>query len=263
MSQEKTGLDYAEIVSAVASVGGAIATIAGQSAAYATVPLSLSVVLNLFNRNQLLNKIENQHQQDIATLLQNVTEVRDNFDSSLNKHITSAQQELKQLGQTNKSDLEVVRANLAQEDQNLRKSLENLEYEKNKIAEVVGQLQQIENFSQAIRTNPNCGDFYYRRGLSHQSLGNKEGAIGDYTKAISLEPNHAGAHHQRGILNSELGNRKQAVEDLRRAAKLYFDQGDVDSYQQARDLSKEFHEIHSPATEEAFEKIKIANFLNN
>lgn len=262
MSQSKHWLDFAEIGAAVVSVGGAIASAAGQSAAYATIPLSLSVTLNLLNRRRLLNTMLDHHNQDLATLTQQVADTRETLITNLDQSQQEAKNHLNRVSQELRDDLQQIRSDFTQADQNLRESLHSLDYEKTQLAEVVGQLQQIENFSQAIRTNPNCAEFYYKRGLSHQSLGDKHGAIADYTKAIELESNHAGAHHQRGILNSELGDRRQAVEDLRRAAKLYFEQGDVDSYQQARDLSKEFHEIHTPTPEQAFEKIKIATFLS-
>ncbi|ELR98577.1 tetratricopeptide repeat protein [Gloeocapsa sp. PCC 73106] len=261
MSETKHWLDFAEIGAAVASVGGAIATIAGQSAVYATIPLSLSVSLNLLNRRRLLNAISDHHNQGLITLNHQLKEVRETQTSEWNQYQQAAKKEQDLVINNFNTHLAQLRQEFTTADQNLRETIKNLDYEKTKLAEVVGQLQQIENFSQAIRTNPNCAEFYYQRGLSHQHLGDKQGAIGDYSKAIQLEPDHPGAHHQRGILNAELGHRRQAVEDLRRAAKLYFEHGDIDSYQQARDLSKDFHRINTPLPEEAFEKIKIATFL--
>ena len=262
MSEQKHWLDFAEIGSAAVSIGGAIATITGQSAAYAALPLSLSVTLNLLNRKRLLAEMLTHHNQDIATLQQSISASEGNLNSSLQQHITSARQQLNQLGQDSQHNLEKVKQDLTLEDQNIRESLQNLEYEKNKLAELVAELQKIENLSQGIRTNPGDAEFYYRRASSHQRLGDKHGAIADYSKAIEVDSNHAGAYHQRGILNAELGDRRQGVDDLRRAAKLYFEQGDIDSYQQARDLSKEFYEIHNPVREQAFEKINVVNFLS-
>jgi len=262
MSEQKHWLDFAEIGAAVVSAGGAIATAVGQSAAYATIPLSVSVILNLLNRNRLVTEMLNHHHQDVTTLQGKITDLEASVQSSLQTYGNETKTELNQLRLTSTGDLEKLRWDLTKEKQTLGESLQNLEQEKNQLAKLVGELQQIENLSQAIRTNPSCADFYYRRGLSHQNLADKHGAIGDYSKAIELDSNHAPSHHQRGILHAEFGNRRQAVEDLRRAAKLYFEQGDIDSYQQARDLSKEFHEIHAPVTEDAFEKIKISNFLS-
>ena len=262
MSEQKHWLDFAEIGSAAVSIAGAIATITGQSAAYATLPLSVSVTLNLLNRKRLLAEMLTHHNHEVATLQQSVDNSAVTLKGSLDQHITSAKQQLNQLTQNSQHNLEKVKQDLTLQDQNLRESVQNLEHEKNKIAEIVAELQQIENLSQGIRANPGDAEFYHRRGLSHQRLGDKHGAIGDYSKAIQLNSNHAGAYHQRGVLNAELGDRRQGVDDLRRAAKLYFEQGDIDSYQQARDLSKEFYEIHNPITEQAFEKINVANFLS-
>jgi tetratricopeptide (TPR) repeat protein len=262
MSETKHWLDFAEIGAAVVSIGGAIATIAGQSAALATVPLSLSVTLNLLNRRRLLNEVTEHHNRDLITLNQRLTETQETITGNFNHNQQDINTKLNHIKQDFSTQLTQFKTDFTEADQTLRESLQNLDYEKNQIANVVGRLQQVENLSQAIRTNPNCAEFYYQRGLSHQQLGDKQGAIGDYNKAIQLDINHAGAHHQRGILNAEIGERRQAVEDLRRAAKLYFEQGDVDSYQQARDLSRDFYEINAPGTAQAFEKIKIANFLS-
>lgn len=263
MSQQKHWLDFAEITTAVLSVGGASITAIGQSAAFATIPLSLSVALNLINRQRLLGEMNTHHQAAITSVNNSLLETEASLKENLQQHSQQLGIDLNQLRENLGNDLQQIKVDFAAGDQNLKESLETLDHEKNKLAEIVGDLQKIENFSQAIRTNPDCGDFYYQRGLSHQNLGDKEGAIADYTQAIALDIDHAAAHHQRGILEAELGNRRQAVEDLRRAAKLYFEQGDIDSYQQARDLSKEFHEIHTPVMEEgSFEKVKIRTFLS-
>lgn len=262
MSEQKNWLDFAEIGAAGLSLVGAAASAVGQSCAYATIPLSLSVTLNLLNRKRLLGEVVKNHRQDISALQESLTTTQQALNQDLEQHKQDATTELNHVSHALEGNLEQLRGDLTQSDTNLQESLQSLDQEHRKLADLVGQLQKIENFSQAIRANPDCGEFYYQRGLGHQNLGDKEGAIADYTQAIRTEPNHPGAHHQRGILQAELGNRRQAVEDLRRAAKLYFEQGDVDSYQQARDLSKEFHEIHTPVVEEGgFERIKIRNFL--
>lgn len=262
MSEQKHWLDFAEIGSAAVSIGGAIATIVGQPAFFATIPLSVSVTLNLFNRKRLLNEMLTSHNQDVATLQHSLTTTEATLNGNIENLNANLGLQLKELERVTGDNRQQLQADLTLKEQNLRESLQNLEHEHNQVAKIVAELQQIENLSQGIRNNPDHADFYYRRGLSHQHLGDKQGAIADYSKAIELDSDHAGAHHQRGILSAELGDRRQGVDDLRRAAKLYFEQGDIDSYQQARDLSKEFYEIHNPVTEQAFEKINLANFLS-
>lgn len=60
---------------------------------------------------------------------------------------------------------------------------------------------------------------------------------------MHLDSTYAKAYHSRGILLAEISNKKQAVDDLRLAAKYYFEQGDIESYEKARNLSKEFYEV--------------------
>jgi hypothetical protein len=55
-------LEIAEIGSVIGSVGGTVASLITQQFFFASIPLSVSVSLNLLNRRQLLNSITAKNQ---------------------------------------------------------------------------------------------------------------------------------------------------------------------------------------------------------
>lgn len=96
----------------------------------------------------------------------------------------------------------------------------------------------IADYNQVLRINPQDADAYYNRGVAHYSLGSDQAAIEDWSQAVRINPNLAEAYGDRGFLRAELGETQQAVADLQKAAKLFFDQGNIESYHQTQDLIK-------------------------
>ena len=68
-------------------------------------------------------------------------------------------------------------------------------YEKVLLEDSEGAIQE---FSHAIRLNPNDAKLYVYRGIAKASLGRYSAAILDYDAAIRLDPNYAKAYHNRG-----------------------------------------------------------------
>ena len=257
--------DIFDILSGVGLVGGAVGSFLG-NAAFAAIPLSFSVALQIANRRQV--KVELAQMQESSTM--EMTQLMNSNHSTLVEQLQQLKQQgensLKQQDQKFKTLVNELsdRVQNNKESFTLLNGKENeldqfyhqLESQLNKVEGVVETLQNIENFSQMIRTNPESAEAYYQRGLNHQKLGDKTGAMEDYTEALHLDSTYARAYHTRGVILAEIGNRKQAVEDLRLAAKYYFEQGDIESYEQARNLSKEFYEVrHSPVNTETAEVI--------
>ncbi|ALB41433.1 MULTISPECIES: tetratricopeptide repeat protein [unclassified Anabaena] len=78
----------------------------------------------------------------------------------------------------------------------------------------------IDDYTQAIKFNPNYADAYYNRGIVRDDLGDKPGAIDDYTQAIKINPNLALAYYNRGIVRYELGDKPGAIADFNLAIKI-------------------------------------------
>ncbi|AUC61353.1 hypothetical protein AA637_09405 [Cyanobacterium sp. HL-69] len=127
----------------------------------------------------------------------------------------------------------------------LDQNVSALNGETKEIKEIVSNLRQVEILSQELRVKPDSASFFYERGNSHSKLGNISGAIADYTEAIKKDGDYAEAYHKRGILYLDSGAKQKAVDDLRKASLLYFEKGEIDSYHQAREMSKNVHEIGS------------------
>ncbi|MFN7525338.1 MAG: tetratricopeptide repeat protein, partial [Aphanizomenon sp.] len=87
---------------------------------------------------------------------------------------------------------------------------------------------EIDDYTLAIKINPNHAYAYYNRGIVRNDLGDKQGAIDDYTLAIKINPNLAQAYNNRGIVRNELGDKPGAIDDFNQAIK--FKPNDTQAY---------------------------------
>jgi tetratricopeptide (TPR) repeat protein/S1-C subfamily serine protease len=78
----------------------------------------------------------------------------------------------------------------------------------------------IDDYTQAIKINPNLALAYYNRGNVRDDLGDKQGAIDDFNQAIKINPNYAKAYYNRGIVRNELGDKQGAIDDYTQAIKI-------------------------------------------
>lgn len=75
--------------------------------------------------------------------------------------------------------------------------------------------QAIKHYGKALQLNPNSGEAYFNRGVTHSILRNHAEAVADYTKVLQIIPQQAGiAHLNRGIALYELGRRQEAKSDF-------------------------------------------------
>ncbi|XFA72651.1 tetratricopeptide repeat protein [Thermosynechococcaceae cyanobacterium Okahandja] len=218
---------------------GAAATEQVLLAAIAPLPLSVAVGLNLVSRQKLninLARLAEQQQAQIGQLIESQGTQQSNL-ANLTLALSQVRDRLEDVQQ----QVQV----LNQGTRDLHDYTRILDTEQKQIEEVIDCLREIEKNTQVIQTDPSHAKAYYNRGLTHQRLGDAEAAVVDYSEAIRINDAYAKAYHNRGVARSTLGDRKGAVEDLRTAAKLFFENGDIDSYQRARDLAKRIHEVGS------------------
>jgi tetratricopeptide (TPR) repeat protein len=78
----------------------------------------------------------------------------------------------------------------------------------------------IEDYTRAIKLNPNRAGTYYNRGIAKYNLEDYKGAIEDNDKAIELNPSNAWTYNNRGNAKCGLGDYKEAIEDYTRAIEL-------------------------------------------
>lgn len=92
----------------------------------------------------------------------------------------------------------------------------------------------IEDYTAAVKLDPNNIVAYNNRGNAYLELGNKKAANQDYSRAIAINPNNALAYYNRGVIRTKQKNKQGAIADFKKAAKLFQQQGEQDSYQDAQ-----------------------------
>ena len=78
----------------------------------------------------------------------------------------------------------------------------------------------IEEFTEAIRIDPNYDLAYVSRGQSYSNKGQNDQAISDYTESIRLNPDDALAYYSRGATYGKKGQYDKAISDCSKAIKL-------------------------------------------
>jgi serine/threonine protein kinase/Flp pilus assembly protein TadD len=78
----------------------------------------------------------------------------------------------------------------------------------------------IQDFNEAIRLNPNVGQFFMFRGVAYNGRSEFRKAIGDFNEALRLQPNLAVAYSYRAEAKQGLGDVGGAAADRKQAADL-------------------------------------------
>ena len=236
---------------------GAIASVITNNVAVASLPLTVGVACNLFSRkqyNDALVEAYNAQQQSINDLIQKV----DANQTQLNEQLVENRRDLENsLEELKKS----INNSLDEQKQELSQEIKKLDLQHQELNKLVSTLEQVEHLSQSIRNKENSAKSYYERGLGYEQLGNKEGALKDYSEAIKHDSSLAKAYHKRGVIYLEKGEQQKAVDDLRKAALLYFEQGDIDSYHQAREMSRNIHDLRVANKSEIETEIVVGSDL--
>ena len=271
-------LNHLETLSVIGSVGGAIASAVTNQVAFASIPLSLTATLHLANRRRLAESTGEVRQVMIAQLSQQDQEYKAQIEAlnqsgqlrkdaiatltqqdedkqlsieAITKQNQTQQQTLESLNEQLES-LEEHGAILVKRTEELETDSEVLKEKEQRLETALDQLHEIDQLTQIIRATPRDATLYYRRGLVRGNLcriDDQRIAIDDYSQAIALDTAYADAYFQRGVLRSKIEEKQQAVADLRIAAKLYFEAGDLEHYEEAMRLSQEQHELVPAAVE--------------
>ena len=77
-----------------------------------------------------------------------------------------------------------------------------------------------EDFSRAVKIDPNRADGYVGRANTLNTLGRYQEALEDYDKAIEIDPKLANAYVNRGSANSHLGKYEEAIADYEKGLEL-------------------------------------------
>lgn len=80
--------------------------------------------------------------------------------------------------------------------------------------------QAVQEFSQALRLDPNNVDAYYHRAEARMEQGQNRLALEDLNAALRLAPQDADALYLRGVLHEDAREYRQALADYQQAARL-------------------------------------------
>ncbi len=97
----------------------------------------------------------------------------------------------------------------------------------------------ISDYTQGIAIQPNLAETYLVRGVTYEKLQEYQKAINDYTQALAMQPKLAKVYIRRGLNYTLLQEYQKAIADWQEAAQLFYEQGDMQSYQLAQKLIKE------------------------
>ncbi|NCO75435.1 MAG: tetratricopeptide repeat protein [Cyanobacteria bacterium] len=233
------------------SAVGAVVSVITNNIAPASLLLTVGVGCNVISRKQFNDSLVEAYNQQEETIKKLVTTLEANH-SELTAKLMENQTDL--ANRVEKLQLS-MQDNLAKQKENINSEITRLELQHQDLNNIVSNIKDLENISQELRSQPDSADFFYQRGLSYEKLGNYAGAIEDYTEAIKKNSSLSKAYHKRGVLYLDSGAKQKAVDDLRKAALLYFEQGDIESYHVAREMSRNIHELRIDTNGNAQEMI--------
>jgi len=232
------------------SAVGAVVSVITNNIAPASLLLTVGVGCNVISRKQFNDSLVEAYNQQEETIKKLVTTLEANH-SELTAKLMENQTDL--ANRVEKLQLS-MQDNLAKQKENINSEITRLELQHQDLNNIVSNIKDLENISQELRSQPDSADFFYQRGLSYEKLGNYAGAIEDYTEA-KKNSSLSKAYHKRGVLYLDSGAKQKAVDDLRKAALLYFEQGDIESYHVAREMSRNIHELRIDTNGNAQEMI--------
>lgn len=248
--QDNHWLNIAETAAVVGSFGGTVASFFLKEMIFASVPLSACVALNLINRKRLLSLVTTKNNETIATVSQH--------NQSDHANICDQMMQIQQSFTSDHEKYEIehkqISENLKQIDLSSKDKIQKLEKQYEELSSKTLKLVQ--------STTSGSAELYYQNATDYQKMGEKQKAIEEYTKAIQIDGEYVEAYVDRGILFAEMSNKKLAVKDFRKAAKLYFDKGDLDNYRLIKQKTQDIYQLDSSsATKDKDSGQVLANSL--
>lgn len=107
----------------------------------------------------------------------------------------------------------------------------------------------INDYTQAIKINPQYAEAYYNRGNARLELKDYQEAINDFNQAININPKYIYAYSSRGTARSALGDIQGATNDMLQAQEL-FQARMAEIQQQYEDKKRQIDEQRQEATDE-------------
>lgn len=225
-TNNKNWLNLLENITVASSLGGTLVAIITEQIVFASVPLSLSVALNLINRRRLLELNNQKNQIVIASLIAENQVFKEQINSL---QLTTEKYDV--VGQ----DFTDIANKIAAKQDKLEELFHNFK-------------KELLSKSVALQDN-SATEYFYEKGIASSQAEDLEKAVEFFAQAIINDSSNADAFYQRGLSLSQLNKKQKAVEDFRQAAKLYFHAGDLLNYRKAKAAINNVHQIENKIPE--------------
>ncbi len=232
-------LDIVETLSVIGSIGGAIASVVFQQIALASIPLSVSVALNLLNRRRLLDASSQSNQSAIAQIVQENFKTQEQVGTQASQLTQLQQLTTKKSGETQEqvgtltqqlAQLQQLSTDLGQSQNNHNLAItqvrqENVETQAKfeTLTQQLAELQQLTTNLVPNQGNKNLNE-YTQNLLNEQAKLAKTvdclREIETCSQTIRSNPNHATAYYNRGLSYERLGEQEAAIGDYSAAIRL-------------------------------------------
>lgn len=237
-NQNNHWLDVVESLSVVGSIGGAITSVVLNNAAFASIPLSLSMTLNLLNRRRLLETINYSNKTAIAEVIHANTSSKTQIETIV-QQLEKVEQVTHNNAAENRTEFGRINTNLTQLEQQLYSPTHTQE-QNQKIAQLqqqniatltnveiltqqLEQLQQKTNQLAEAQSNTHIQE-YTQNLLQKQaelvktveSLHNIE----TNTQTIRINPTSEEAFLSRALGYQSLGDTEAAIGDFSEAIRI-------------------------------------------
>jgi tetratricopeptide (TPR) repeat protein len=235
MSEEKDlqaqphWLDWAEGASIIAAVGGSIVGTMFSNVAAVGLPISMAAALNFANRQRLRTMVTTQVVPTVELQTQQL--------QRHSQELVTQQEAIEKARSSAKGTSEILMIQLSELRSASEEDIRALQAEMPQLKE---QLAALAN-TQAELLSSTPEDSYYRRGLEELGSGNYKAAVDAFTQALGINAEFAMAYTQRAKAHAFDGKKQLAIADLRVAAKIFFEAGDLENYNSARNLSEQIH----------------------
>lgn len=118
--------------------------------------------------------------------------------------------------------------------------------------------EAFKQYTNAVNIDAKYASAYVGRGNVYQKIGDKDAALKEYGKAIEVDPEYAFAYERMGNLYySGFNNLESAIEEYEKAASIFLKTGQINSYNQVRDILNELsrYEIYTVKSGDSLSKI--------
>ena len=89
----------------------------------------------------------------------------------------------------------------------------------------------LDDYNRAIEIDPQNTDAYNNRASLYGELKKYDLALADFNQVLKIDPNYPNAYLGKGLVSISLQQKQQGIKDLETAAQLFYQQGDISTYQ--------------------------------